>query len=420
MRQAIIESAAVLLTALVCNLGVHAQDFQFRVGGAWGRGGDYRPDRRYSGLEMRLAEGALDPEAQAILQASTRFTKRLFSVPSLDLRRAISYRDGSGDILLVEWNIEEPFGQGSVIVEDTPFVSAYALCLRDCRVSTQEELKALLSALLADGWMRGVPIHVSPGAVIQGFAGKTMTSSVDLLHDLELVGYASADAWYLTLQVGKSHSRADYPVPPFVPERFPPLAELIETWTASQIRIEVGRQAGPTPDFQLPEPRDRVLITELARRGLTTEEIVDLLGSAPPGRLRSRVGTVIAALHAAGNTVPLSSYIGPAIERYRQIGPKADLAVEALFNFAKAGCSQWEPEKIDKALREGTPVFEEQAIKALREGMFVRGPRTYLSVCSASEEGLAAVAGMKGNSRDKQSAIDSIRHRIDKGKARSK
>ena len=205
-----------------------------------------------------------------------------------------------------------------------------------------------------------------------------------------------------------------------MPERFPPLAELVKTWTTSRIRADVGNEVGASAYNSSSDPRDRVLITELARRGLTTEEIVDLLGSAPPGRLPSRVGTVIAALRAAGNTVPLSSFIGPALERYRQIGPKADPAVEALFDYAKAGCSQWVPEKIDKALRDGAPVFEEQAIKALREGMFVRGPLVFLSVCSASEEGLAAVAGMKGDSQNKRFAMDSIRQRIEKGKPKPK
>lgn len=240
------------------------------------------------------------------------------------------------------------------------------------------------------------------------FTANQNRSPYFMLHDYDLGGVAVGNEWYVRLRLGKSHTTGFYPVPPFVPERFPALTDLVKTWTGAQIRAELGKPVGPSKDDIVPGPRNVILMTELARRGLTTEEVVDLVLSARPAAATGWVGEVLTALRAAGNQTPVSSFIGPAMEMYRRIGSQADRAVEALFDHAKRACA---------------PASEQEAIKALREGAFVQGPRTYLAVCASSEEALAAVAASpdtKRNPRDKEGAIESIRQRIDRGKAKLK
>jgi hypothetical protein len=50
--------------------------------------------------------------------------------------------------------------------------------------------------------------------------------------------------WLLRVIVGKTFSARYYPVPPFIPERFEPLTDLVKTWDFRRIWAEVGANHG--------------------------------------------------------------------------------------------------------------------------------------------------------------------------------
>lgn len=63
------------------------------------------------------------------------------------------------------------------------------------------------------------------------------------------------------------------------------------------------------------------------------------------------------------------------------------------------------------------PAFEQQALRVLREGVFLRGPIHYLSACSVSQEAIEAIQAapeVRGSPTAKSHAARSIQQRIDR------
>jgi hypothetical protein len=395
----------MLLAVLLIGVAAFGQVLRYRTADEVRLPGNHRAGLSYAETEKRFAGAAFDEQARTLLQASEAFTKKVFRLPTLRLERAVTYRDTRGDILAVEWRFEEPFGRGSILAEDTPYTSDYSLRLSDCKIVTRNDLTTFLTSLLIWGRppVTAEVLMVDPpeeSPRLDRFTANQNRSPYFMLHDYDLGGVAVGNEWDVRLRLGKSHTRGFYPVPPFIPERFPALTDLVKTWTGAQIRAELGKPVGPSPQYVVSHHRNVVLMTELARRGLTREEVIELVVSARPANSTEWVSEVLGALRAAGNQIPVSSFIGPAMEMYRRIGSQADRAVEALFDHAKRSCA---------------PASEQEAIKALREGVFVQGPRTYLAVCASSEEALAAVAASpetRRNPRDKEGAMESIRQRM--------
>jgi hypothetical protein len=171
--------------------------------------------------------------------------------------------------------------------------------------------------------------------------------------------------------VGKAFTESFYPVPPFIPERFPPLTDLVHSWNSEKIWSEVGKPAGPHPWEDYSDHRDGILITELVRRGVNEERFSELLRTANPATLENRANVVFGALRAAGNGPALTRFIGPALATYEQIGLSATDAVDVLFIHARRDCSL---------------AFEEQALSLLKKGIFLGPAFTYLGECSTSKE----------------------------------
>ena len=186
--------------------------------------------------------------------------------------------------------------------------------------------------------------------------------------------------WFFDFAVGKSGTGKFCGVPPWVPERFPPLSELAKSWSFEQIRGEVGHEVKPwvgVPDFT--GERDEILIAELARRGLPQAQLIDLLLDARPTAdgYFSRLASVSRGFKAAGKGPVEKIFFEPALEAYERLGPVADQSVEALFRKAAIqGCSS---------------DVEARALDVMRKGTFVSGPLTYLGECSSSPDALAAI-----------------------------
>ena len=128
-------------------------------------------------------------------------------------------------------------------------------------------------------------------------------------------------------------------------------------------------------DGELSEHRDRVLIDELVDRGLTTDEIVELMISTDSSNLNARARVVLDVLreHGKAKTV-VPAVFGPVLKFYESTGAPAGGAAQALFRAASQDC--------------GGEEIESAALRVLARGLFVDGPLVYLSKCSASQETL--------------------------------
>jgi len=215
----------------------------------------------FRAAQARLSAGGFDSAAEVLLAAAAGFTKSVFGVPSLRFQRAVTERVSTGaqrgDVLIAEWGFEESFGSGLIVLTDTPYYSTYAFRVRDCHIRTQAELTAFLKAALvwggspvlpnaepapasSDVRMGGVPL--GPYFVVTLPAGpppitffrgspRTPRSTYEYVADFEIDGLLEGEEWFLTFGVGKAYTQGIYPVRARIPERFPPLGELVKSWS---------------------------------------------------------------------------------------------------------------------------------------------------------------------------------------------
>ena len=394
----------------------------------------WKPNNRYRAAEARVENGSYDPAADALLQGAEKFTKVLFNVPSLKFQKAATERVASGsergDVLSAKWNFQEPFGNGSIILLDTPYYSTFAVRLGDCPIRSQAELTAALKALLNNNGPGRLPVAPAPGSppgnlkappTFIRFNAPALTffdvsppprSPFMIVADFKFFGALEGKDWYLDFRVGKSLVNHYYPVPGWVPERFPPLRELVKSWSSDRIHNELGSPVKPfegAPDFTA--DRDRILMGELASRGIAPAQVTEFLtnGPATADGYSQRLSLLIAGFAVAGMSFE-KQYFASTLATYDHIGPVADGAVTVLFRAASAaghGCSA---------------EFENQALAEIKKGIFLQGPINYSAVCSSSPETLAALeaANMPGGDleRSKVFAARQIRNRIDRTRKR--
>jgi len=395
-------------------------------GAATGPAADFRA------AEAKVAAARFDPAATALLAAAEKFTKSVFNVPSLRFQRAATERIPAGaqrgDVLVAEWSFEEAFGSGVVVLTDTPYYSTYAFRLRDCHLSTQAEMTAFLGTALVFGKSGVFP---SPWPPVEGpnvggilpspwfavtlpagtppityFGGVRSPSPYDWVADFEINGLFEGEEWFLTFGVGKSYTQRVYPVRAYIPERFPPLGELAKSWSFAQIRGEIGRQVKPfegVPDYM--DRRDTILIAELARRGLSEAQMVEILTDVPmaPDALNHRLGAVSEGVDASGTGPFATRFFMAAFKEYERIGPAASKSMTTLFGLASVPKCQIDVEAL--------------ALDVLKKGVFQEGPVEYLESCSNSGETLAALRAMRLPTewleRLREFAVRSIQNRVE-------
>jgi hypothetical protein len=417
------------LALLLCVVGAGAHAFgqesiryQVRPGVQVQPGTPDGPDTRFQEAEAKLSSGTYDPAADALLLGTEKFTKALFHVPSLKFQRAVTERVPAGprrgDVLIVEWTLQEQFGKGSIILTDTPYFSAFVLRVSECQIHSQAGLTTFLDSLISVGRQTTpLPGPDLPGRMsvsmnspaITWFNGWTIPySPYPSIADFGFSALLVGTEWVLEFRVGRSRSSSFYPVPPWVPERFPPLSELIKSWSSDRIHNEIGNPVKPfegAPDFTA--DRDRILMGELASRGLAPAQVTEFLtkGPATADGYSQRLSLLIAGFAAAGMSFE-KQYFTPTLATYDHIGPVAGAAVTVLFRAASAaghGCS---------------PKVESQALAEIKKGIFLQGPINYAAVCSSSPETLAAleVANMPTGDleKSKEFATRQIRNRIDR------
>jgi hypothetical protein len=382
------------------------------------------PDVIYRNAEAKFSQLAFDPAAEKLLRGAEAVTKAVFNVPSLHFEKAVTERVLSrpqwGDVLIAEWSIDEAFGKGTIILTATPYFSDYAMRLSDCKIGSQAELAAFLQAFIGRPGSKA-PLDTANKAVqmlwpkptvgysfsgVPFFAGSRLgTSQLPLIADFNFWGQLRDKEWYLHFGIGKSYSTGGVSAGlAYIPERFPPLADLIKSWGSGQIRREVGDPVKPfegVPAFT--DRRDQILIAELARRGLSDEQVADLLTDVHPApksyglRLRSFIGGYVDS-----GKGPWLAVFAPALKAYEGVGPAADAGVLELFSDAgRLSC----PASV-----------EQQALDVLKKGVFSRGPFAYLGRCSTSLQTVAALEslspGDEAFEKSRAGVIAMIRQRI--------
>jgi hypothetical protein len=424
-----IRTAFSLLATVLAgsSVSVYGQEnIHYKVSATFARPADDSPiraDGRFHAAEARVS-GAYDPTADALLQAAEKLVKSIFNVPSLQFQRAATERVSAGpkrgDVLIAEWNIREKFAEGPIVLVDTPYYSYYYLRLANCSIRSQADLTAFLSTALIWGKAPifahagppspqvnspGMTVLVPASPALTYFKGDLFTGAAyPGVGDFSFEGLLEGTDWFLNLRIGKSFTRSAYPVPPWVPERFPPLADLVKFWGLAQVRGEVGNKVKPFeggPEFT--GERDKILIAELARRGLSEDEVLDLLTDVErtADGYQGRLISMIEGIRASGTDPFMSRFFTPALKAYEGIGPVAAKAVETLFgNAAVPRC----------------PVdVEADALAVVKKGVFFEGPLNYLALCSTSPKTLAALQALNVPiewQRQRNFAIDNVQGNI--------
>ena len=385
---------------------------RFHIDDRWIVSGPQEPETEYLANEKKVRGGVFDQRAETILKAAQSYTESVFTFSSLEVRKTATYaqrfwgKDECGtnsDSLMVEWAVNGQAGAGTLILADDMMLSTYTLRIPRAAIHSIDDLTTFLTGILVPAKpplhlvLTNIDFAVPPPPGIAAFMGMTFWSASPFINDVLIHGSVREGYCYLLVQVGKGLTRDIYPVPPFIPERFPPLADQARDWSFDRIRSEVGKEG-------CVDERDHVLLTELAKRGLSQEQFVDLLvntGTTDPQEIWMRAKTTTRALWEAGKGELLERYMEPALEAYSRMGPTGEGFGAELFSAARARCS---------------PVFEALAVKHVK-GPYPEGPLFYLDACSTSRDTLEVLEGLQLPSslaESRAQTIRSIRQRIEK------
>src|SRR5690348_12380807 len=112
------------LTGLCPHVSCQSEN-RYHVSTGWVLSEQQKPVALFRASEDQLAKGVFDPRADSLLRAAETFTRAIFIFPGVAFQKAVTYKNGSVDIMLAEWNVEGPSVKGSVILKDTPIHSIY-------------------------------------------------------------------------------------------------------------------------------------------------------------------------------------------------------------------------------------------------------------------------------------------------------
>ena len=349
-----------------------------RPGFGWSQAGSEELAKQYATALESTTTGAYDPAADKLLAAADKYTRDVFRVPRLHLERAATQRS-NGDVLQVWWKFDESSGNGDLLLIDDPFDSNYWLRFSGPEIPGSSDLVKMILGLITWkapqlNWRlnKFFQIHLpADGAAPDHFRVQTLlTNYSNSKLRFEMIGFEDQGIWLVNVSIGK-HVVRGYPVPPLIPERFPPLEELVRTWSSRRIWSEVG--ATYAKDGYLSEYRDRVLMDELLDRGLTTEQVVELMINTDTSNLRERARDVLELLEGHGQAkAAVPAVLVPVLKFYESTGAPAASATDTLFFAASSTCGG---EEIDNA-----------ALRVLSARLSEEGPLRYLRKCSTSQE----------------------------------
>lgn len=149
----------LILFACSCQLRA-AERIKVDVDSAWDSRKGLGPatDKTFDAAVSELETGSFDPIAGDLANAEDKWTTLIFHLPSLTRTRASTYRNSVGDNLLMEWDFQETFGTGNIILRDTPYYSTFLLRFTAASWQSSDGLTNLLTSLIR--W-DAAPIRIS-------------------------------------------------------------------------------------------------------------------------------------------------------------------------------------------------------------------------------------------------------------------
>ncbi len=174
--------------------------------------------------------------ADAILRADEAKTKSEFAFPEIARRRAATYKTifhggfmpslcapkgDTGDTLIVEWQVSGPLGDGTLVLQDEPCVSIYALKIRRVQIGSRPATNTALAGIFGsqNAFTRATVCVDSLPPATRWFACRLMNSSTEGLAHVDFKAVLTAQNTFLVLTLGRGgYDSLVPPVPPFVPE----------------------------------------------------------------------------------------------------------------------------------------------------------------------------------------------------------
>lgn len=368
--------------------------------------------RAVQGFAARQPQDAT--EAAFLKAAGRSFEAVLIPRPG-PLVGMTTIKSGGDDVLIAQWQPGQPAATGveSFWVWDAPDYSWFVLKCDSANFKSPASAQDFLGRILK--WETGAPdplrlnlrYAVSEGGVfLDGTADQLLVGSGP---EYRVLGVRSGPDSYLLVQVWKELFRLGYPEGGvYVPERFPPLKELVKGWSKERILSEVGRLWDRSDWFAKIAIRDDILIAEAAKRGLDRSDLELLFfpSNVPGFRAWSwRTGSVMTALvqtnQVDGNREAIADIA-------MKLGIRKDVGRFALQN-------------IFDGLSQSKGDFTELALECLSKCVNVEPPLSYLGKRGNTEDVYAkvkqAVVADLVQEAQRDEALSNIRARIDKTKA---
>jgi hypothetical protein len=179
-----------------------------------------------------------------------------------------------------------------------------------------------------------------------------------------------------------------------VPERFPPLSQIVQSWSEQRIEKELSQSNWYAPF------RDEILVRELSRRVSTIARLVHLVENArmSPDRqlLAARTRQILDVLADGQENKRRVEFEEAAIDALLAVGPDAEQAVLSVLG------------------RDCSPALEARAIAMAKEGVFVSPAIAHIGRCSTSLQSYHLLEGLRlapNNDIMRRFALDEFRRR---------
>ena len=235
---------------------------------------------------MRTPENMWEEE---LIKAGQRSFESVLAGPPGSLAGMSTTTDAEADILLSRWEPDNLFDLGfrALYLWDMPDFNWFVIKCDPSRFASADNTEAFLKKVLTWHFMPSsfrVQLRYAPESTPTFLAGGGDLPAPKRGGLYYLFGVRDGSETYLMIGVGKAYFMHDYPQGgAYVKERFPPLRDLVQSWSKGQILSEVEKTWGARQPTTYNNYRDVILISAAVQRGLTKSELEALLlpGNAP-------------------------------------------------------------------------------------------------------------------------------------------
>ncbi len=339
-----------------------------------------------------------DPKAEALLNTAEKATPSVLRLDLTSARtRSIKRQPESGDVMTVVWDISSASIKGSLLLEDTPFVSQYLLSLHETSI---EKLATILPDVLIWPYPMTAPLTIQTiehhesliGQINVHFVGAAMPR----IHDYDVRGIGTRDGeWIIEVVIGKGKLRKYYGDTFGVPERVPPLSEIVSSWSDGKLVSELSNRTALNA-------RDKIITAELVRREPSDAYLLQLVTRVAKNQmiqLNTFNQIILALYYSDPSGSKVRTFLEANLPGIEAMGPISDEMVHEGYRIV--GCSE---------------SMEERAVKYLTEGRFLNAAFAYFSRCSTSTAAFRALEAARVPTQLdglRQDALSAFRARIE-------